>query len=65
VAIGNFPSGSKSSVLVPTQRHFPFGCGVNLIGTTEAASSCELNATIGCEKVTLKFAASSTSPEGE
>ena len=35
------------------------------MGTTEAASSCELNATIGCEKVTLKFAANSTSPEGE
>ena len=48
------------SVLVPNQRHLPGGCGVSFTGTFAAASSCEVNATIGCENVTLNSGAIGT-----
>ena len=64
VAIGKRPVGSKSSVFVPTQRHLPGGVGVNRTGTICAASSCDVTATIGWEKVTERFGARATSPSG-
>jgi len=51
--------------LVPIQRHFPCGSGTSFTGTYLAVSSCELIATIGCEKVTLMFGVIGTSPSGE
>ena len=37
VAIGKRPSGSKTSVLAPTQRHSPGGCGESRTGTASRA----------------------------
>src|ERR1041385_2236671 len=65
VAIGNLPSGLKTSVLVPSQRHLPGGCGFSLTGTFVAASSWEVRATIGCENVTLNSGAICASLSGE
>src|SRR5499426_3464818 len=65
VAIGKRPSGSNNNVFVPIHRHFPAGCGESLTGGCEAArSSFEVTATIGCENVTLRCGANSTSPSG-
>ena len=66
VAIGSrWPSGSNTSVFVPSQRQRPGGCGDIRTGTLRAASSCEVTATIGRENVTLNCGASGTSPRGE
>ncbi len=65
LAIGKRPSGSNTSVRVPTQRHSPGGCGSSRTGTPSCASSaCESSATIGCENVTESCGASGTSPSG-
>ena len=53
------------SVLVPTQRQCPGGCGVSLTGTGWVESSAsDVSATIGSENVTLKFGTNSTAPSG-
>ena len=65
VAIGKRTSGSNRSVLVPTQRQRPGGCGSRRTGTPAfASSSCDVTATIGCENVTDRFGDSGTSPSG-
>src|SRR4029453_15909124 len=63
--MGKRPSGSKTTVFVPSQRQWPPGWGVSFTGTVVAASSCEVTATIGCEKVTLSSRAIGTWPCGE
>ncbi len=65
VAMANRPSGSKTSVRAPTQRHSPGGCGESRAGTAcRARPACESSATIGCEKVIERCGASGTSPSG-
>ena len=65
VAMGKRPSGSKTSVRAPTQRHSPAGCGSSRTGTSARASAAwESSATIGCEKVTERCGASGTLPSG-
>src|SRR5207245_1236121 len=60
-----FPSGSKSSVLVPTQRQRPGGCGVSLAGIGSFSSSAyEVTGTIGWLNVSETCGASGTSPSG-
>jgi len=59
------PCGSKTSVLVPTQRHWPAGCGDRVTGTGSFDRSARpVSATIGWLKVTLRLAANGTSPSG-
>ena len=58
-------AGSKTSVLVPTQRHCPSGCGESLTGTSAFARSLSpVSATIGWLNVTLRLGATGTSPSG-
>src|SRR4051812_10879590 len=65
VAIENRLSVSNIRVLVPSQRQRPSTCGESSTGEYLAAFSCDVTATIGCEKVTFKSGASDTSPSGE
>src|SRR4029078_2470124 len=65
VAIGNLSSGLKISVFVPNHRHLPGGCGLSFTGMLVAASSGEVNATIGCENVMVNSGAIGTAPSGE
>jgi len=53
------------SVFVPSQRQRPAGCGLICAGTFRAASSCEVTATTGREKVRETCGARGTSPSGE
>ena len=65
VAMGKRPSGSKTSVRAPIQRHSPAGWGSSRSGTSARASAaCESSASIGCEKVTERCGASGTMPSG-
>src|SRR4051794_3533335 len=58
-------SGSKIAVCEPAHRHFPLGVGVSTIGGgVFARSSCDVTATIGCEKETLRNGAIGTAPIG-
>ena len=53
LAIAKRPSGSNTSVRVPTQRHSPFTSGSSRTGTLRIASAAwEPSATIGSENVT-------------
>lgn len=65
VAIGKRVSASKISVVVPSQRHFPFTSGDNLTGTFSLAVVCVATAIIGCENVMLNSGTKSTFPSGE
>ena len=65
VAIAKRPSGSNTSVRVPTQRHSPGTAGVSRAGTASRASAAwEVTSTIGCENVIASCGASGTSPSG-
>ena len=65
VAIGKRFVVSNISVFVPSQRQRPSTWGESSTGANFAASSCDVTATIGCEKVTLRSGASGISPSGE
>src|SRR5258705_8009271 len=64
VACGNRTTGSNRIVRVPIQRHLPAGVGFNVTGTTLAASSCEVTATIARENMTHRCGAKGTAPPG-
>ena len=65
VAIGKRLSVSNISVFVPSHRQRPSTCGNSSTGAYWAASSWEVTATIGWEKVTFRSGARLTSPSGE
>src|SRR5258708_4093550 len=62
--MGKRSRGSNGRVFVPSQRHGPGGSGESRTGRTFSASPGDVTATIGCEKVRLRWGARGTSPSG-